>query len=75
MVPDAGHSAMEPGIRTALVAATVFLRNLRREVLFIVVSPSELQVQFEEAEPDALVARVDGLRDEAAGGVAVVPAD
>jgi len=27
VVPDAGHSAMEPGIRTALVAATERFRN------------------------------------------------
>ncbi len=28
VVPDAGHSAMEPGIRAALVAATERFRNL-----------------------------------------------
>ena len=28
IVPDAGHSAMEPGIKRALVAATDAMRNL-----------------------------------------------
>ena len=29
VVPDAGHSAMEPGIRTQLVAATESFKGLR----------------------------------------------
>src|SRR6185436_16155073 len=64
------HPPGRPFINVAaLLAATAVLRNLR---LFI--GTSKLQVQFEKSEVDG-VPGIDGLRDEAAGGIAEVAAD
>src|SRR5262245_36337842 len=73
------HPPGRPFINVAAaLAATVFFRNVRRDVLVIVnlsQAVLELHVQFEESKVNGVSAAVNRLRHQSAGRISEIAAD